>query len=69
MPILKIFAASFMVALSGAMMPGPLLTVTVSQTVRRGFIASVLLMIGHALLELVLVAGLIFGLGGVLKNN
>lgn len=64
---LAVFAASFWVALSGAMMPGPLLTVTVSQTARRGFIASVLLVLGHSLLELLLVLALVLGFGHVLE--
>lgn len=56
-----------MVALSGALMPGPLLTVTIAQTARRGFLASVLLVAGHSLLELILVVGLVSGLGHFLK--
>jgi threonine/homoserine/homoserine lactone efflux protein len=62
-----VFVLSFITALSGALMPGPLLTVTIAQTARRGFSASVLLVLGHSLLELVLVVGLAFGLGHVLK--
>lgn len=58
-----IFVLSFIAALSGALMPGPLLTLTIAQTARRGFIASVLLVLGHSLLELGLVVGLVYGLG------
>lgn len=61
--------ASFVVAFSGAMMPGPLLTVTVTQTARRGFIGSVLIVIGHSLLELFFVIGLVFGLGSILEKK
>ena len=53
-------------------MPGPLLTVTIAQTARRGFRASALLIAGHSLLELALVVGLWFGLGyfaGILRDN
>ena len=42
---------SFIVALSGALMPGPLLTVTVGEAARRGFWAGPLIIVGHALLE------------------
>lgn len=62
-----IFALSFVTALSGALMPGPLLTVTIARTAERGFIAPVMLIAGHALLELLLVVGLVFGLGRILK--
>lgn len=65
----RIFAVAFVLALSGAMMPGPLLTVTIAQTARRGFIASVLIVLGHAILELLLVGGLILGLGNVLRTH
>lgn len=57
-----IFLTSFMIALSGAMMPGSLLTVTISESSRRGLIAGPLLMLGHSLLELALVVALLLGL-------
>jgi len=56
-------ASSFMVALSGAMMPGPLLTLTVGEAARRGFWAGPLIMVGHALLEALLVVLLLAGVG------
>lgn len=67
MGLTAIFAASFIVALSGALMPGPLLTVTIAQTARRGFMASVLLVTGHSFLELALLIGLVSGLGQFLR--
>ncbi len=54
---------SFIVALSGALMPGPLLTITVSEATRRGFWAGPLIIVGHALLELALVILLLVGVG------
>ena len=62
-----IFSASFILALSGALMPGPLLTVTVSESVKMGFKAGPLIITGHALLELLLIIALIWGLGPFLK--
>jgi threonine/homoserine/homoserine lactone efflux protein len=62
-----IFGGSFILALSGALMPGPLLTVTISESARRGFPAGPLLMTGHALLELLLVLAIIKGLGPYLR--
>ncbi|MGI6037356.1 MAG: LysE family translocator [Limnochordia bacterium] len=57
-----IFLSAFTIGLSGAMMPGPLLTVTIAQSARRGFWAGPLLVLGHGLLELTLIGGLILGL-------
>ncbi|MGE5398073.1 MAG: LysE family transporter [Chitinophagales bacterium] len=62
MDSLTIFTTSFLVALSGALMPGPVLTVTIGEAIRRGFIAGPLIMVGHAILELTLVLALITGL-------
>lgn len=60
--LLTIFFSSFVIALSGAMMPGPLLTVTISESTRRGFMTGPLLIAGHAVLELALVTALLLGL-------
>lgn len=64
-----IFASSFIIALSGALMPGPLLAVTIRDTTRRGFVAAPLLVLGHGILELGLVALLLLGLGEWLKGD
>ena len=48
-------------------MPGPLLTVTISESARRGYIAGPLLMVGHGVLELALVAAIRLGLDVYLK--
>jgi threonine/homoserine/homoserine lactone efflux protein len=62
-----LFVTSFIVALSGAVMPGPLLTVTISETSRRGAMTGPLLIAGHALLEFALVLALLMGLAPLLK--
>jgi len=49
---LTLFASSFVIALSGALMPGPLLTATISESSRRGFTAGPLMIAGHAVLGL-----------------
>ncbi len=59
---------SFLVALSGALMPGPLLTITVGEATRRGFWAGPLIILGHGLLELTLVLLLLTGLGTILNR-
>lgn len=50
-------------------MPGPLLTVTISESVRRGAKSGPLLMVGHSLLELSLVIALVLGLKRFLVNQ
>src|SRR4030042_762642 len=54
---------SFIVALSGALLPGPLRTLRVGEAARRGCRACPLIIVGHALLELALVLLLLAGLG------
>jgi threonine/homoserine/homoserine lactone efflux protein len=66
--LVGIAATSFLLALSGALMPGPLLTVTVGEAARRGFWAGPLIIVGHALLELALVLLLLVGLGAWLHR-
>lgn len=63
-----IFLTAFVVGFSGAMMPGPLLVVTVGETARRGWSAGPRLVSGHALLELVLVVLLVGGLRSFLTQ-
>jgi len=67
--LFTIFGTSFLIAFSGAMMPGPLLTVTIDESTRRGFLAGPLLIVGHGILELLLVIGLVLGLGPFLQQK
>ncbi len=65
-----VLSLSFVVALSGAMMPGPLLTYTVAKTVaspRRGFLTGLWVTIGHALLEAALIIALLLGISELLR--
>jgi len=64
-----IFFTSFVIALSGALMPGPLLTATVGESARRGFIAGPMIILGHGILEAVLVAALLLGLAPLIKQE
>jgi threonine/homoserine/homoserine lactone efflux protein len=68
MNITALFATAFLVGLSGAMMPGPLLTVTIAESAHRGFKAGPLIVLGHALLELALIIALLAGLSFYLKK-
>lgn len=64
-----LFISAFIIALSGAMMPGPLLSTTIAESARRGWTAGPLLILGHALLELVLIIGLAAGLLSFIQNH
>jgi threonine/homoserine/homoserine lactone efflux protein len=69
MDLNTIFATSFLVAFSGAMMPGPLLAVTVKESIKKGFWAGPVIIAGHALLELVLVVMLLLGAAALLSGE
>ncbi len=64
-----IFATSFGVGFTGALMPGPLTTVAVRESMQRGFWAGPLLAAGHSLIELALVIGLALGLSRFLTED
>jgi threonine/homoserine/homoserine lactone efflux protein len=59
-----IFSLSLLMSLSGALMPGPLLTYTIARTLRtthRGWLTGARVIAGHAALESLLVCGLVLG--------
>ena len=66
--LVGIFSSSFVVALSGALMPGPLLTYTVAAAARRGFWAGPVIMLGHGALELALLVLLLLGVGAIINQ-
>ena len=68
MELAVIAGGSFLLGLSGACMPGPLLTVTISETLRRGPSAGPLLVLGHGLLEALVVVLVLAGLGDWLQQ-
>ncbi|HEY8344919.1 MAG TPA: LysE family transporter [Bacillota bacterium] len=63
----EIFFLACGVALSGALMPGPLLTINIRESLKTGFWAGPKLILGHALLEAMLVLALLFGLGSIIE--
>lgn len=50
-------------------MPGPLLTATISESSRHGFIAGPLMIAGHAILEFVLVIAFLLGLAPFFQQS
>jgi len=67
--LIAIFTTSLFVGFSGALMPGPLLTVVISESARRGFWEGPALVLGHAVAEALIVAALAAGLSRLLKRN
>lgn len=67
--LMTIFFSSFIIALSGALMPGPLLTVTITESSRKGMKTGPLMILGHGLLELILVIALLSGLAPLLLRD
>jgi threonine/homoserine/homoserine lactone efflux protein len=66
-----VFSFSFFVALTGAMTPGPLLTYTIIKSVktaRYGYLTGLWVILGHALLEMLIVLFILLGFSFVLKN-
>ncbi|HNS80867.1 MAG TPA: LysE family transporter [Kiritimatiellia bacterium] len=61
--LLAIFGMAFLVGFSGAVAPGPVFTMTISESLKRGFRAGPLIVLGHAVLEMLLLAAIMLGLG------
>ncbi len=64
-----LFISAFVVGLSGAMMPGPLLTYTIQKSLTTGWKAGFIITAGHAVLELILVIVIFLGFDLVLRSN
>jgi threonine/homoserine/homoserine lactone efflux protein len=69
MTLAVIAVSSFMIALSGALVPGPLFTITVSESARRGASSGPLLILGHAILEILIIILILSGLSPYLKHE
>lgn len=69
MSLLALFFASFGVGFSGALMPGPLLTVDIAESTRKGFWTGPIIVGGHAIAELAVVVLLAIGLSEILASD
>jgi len=59
----------FTVGLSGALIPGPLLVYTVNESLRRGRWTGLKVILGHAIVEVVVIAFLALGLAAVISSK
>ncbi|HEX3013387.1 MAG TPA: LysE family transporter [Methanobacterium sp.] len=60
---------SFGVGLSGALVPGPMFTVTVSDSIKKGFIAGPMVVLGHIMTEILMMIVILAGLGQILGSQ
>lgn len=67
--LLTIFTTSFFIAFSGAMMPGPFMTMTIGESARSGPWVGPKMIAGHAVLEIALLFALFYGLAPLFKNE
>jgi len=67
--LIGIFFSSMVIGLSGAMMPGPMLSVAVTEAYKKGFWSGPLLVVGHAIPEFILAVLFTVGLNSVLDNK
>lgn len=64
-----IFISALAVAFSGAMMPGPLLTYTIRQSLSSGPYSGFIIIAGHAILELALIILIFMGFDIILQSD
>ena len=62
MDLWGIFLGAFLIGFSGAMMPGPLLGVAVDGSLKKGWTAGPILVLGHGILDFLLIVVMTFGL-------
>ncbi|MFW9773968.1 MAG: LysE family transporter [Candidatus Thorarchaeota archaeon] len=69
--MIEIFLMSFGVGLSGALLPGPVLTFTISNSLKekKGYLAGFYIVAGHLVLELALIILLLLGASLLFKNS
>ena len=63
-----IFISAFLIGFSGAMMPGPMLGVIIDGSLKKGWIAGPLTVLGHGILEFILIIIMTFGLKDFFVN-
>jgi len=68
--MIEIFLISFVIALTGALAPGPVLTFTIYKSLKseKGYLAGLLIVLGHATLEFSLIILLLLGASLLFQN-
>ena len=69
MVLFSLFSIGFVIGLTGAMAPGPLLTLTIGESAKRGGVAGPLVVLGHAMLEFALLMLIVFGAANFLNSK
>jgi threonine/homoserine/homoserine lactone efflux protein len=67
--MVAVFLSALGIAFSGAIMPGPVLTYTIRQSLVSGPKAGFVIMVGHAILEILLISLIFLGFGVILQSN
>lgn len=60
---------SFGVGLSGALVPGPMLTVTITDSVKKGALTGPMIILGHFITEFILMIAILVGLGWIIGSS
>lgn len=66
--LLGLAVSAFLVGLSGALAPGPVLVVAINHSIRQGFRAGPLIVLGHGILEVSIVALVALGFDRYVKD-
>jgi len=67
--ILGIASLSFIAALSGAVVPGPVFVIVVSEALKKGKKAAPLIVLGHLIIEAFIILIIFLGLGAFLNST
>jgi threonine/homoserine/homoserine lactone efflux protein len=66
--LIALAALSFFAALSGAVVPGPVFVVVVSESLKKGAKAGPLIVFGHLIIEALIIAAVLLGLDALLNS-
>jgi len=67
-PYIYLLLLGFVVGLSGAMIPGPLLVYTISESLSRGWKTGFFVIVGHALVEVIVMLLLLAGVSALMTT-
>jgi threonine/homoserine/homoserine lactone efflux protein len=66
--LLSLAALSFFAALSGAVVPGPVFVMVVSESLKKGVKAGPLIVLGHLIIEALIIVAILMGLDALLNS-